>query len=362
MSQVKLIEGVLNKLNENKVNYCVLRDYDFLLDNSKQVVSLDILVSGNQKEIIDKLLINLGFRTRRGKYSLPSKVQRAYFNLSDDLKKVSFTFHFGGIHWNDILYLEDSVLDNKKMLHKGGSYFYVPSNNDSFVVALLYSIFSRRGFKRYQELLSSIEIDEGRVLKKISKVFSSKSSKDLYKKVREGRFKQINNSDLISEFIFSCSKELANVPKFITLMSFALRYMFWKKPFTLPPLICVSKTEKDVENEGVLFNEEIKQHLRNNRIDSIIINYDKKKFFPSLTHFFKLFSNLINKKVVITNKPNKWLSSIKVKKLNEENGKGKGVKEKSRDNNYEDNSIRWLLNEILGKWYHLPKILLNKLR
>ena len=71
-------------------------------------------------------------------------------NKAEEFPFDLFDIQVGGIHWNDMPYLGEEVLNNRVKK----SYFYVPSDNDTFVMLLTHSILGKRYFKpKYKKIL-----------------------------------------------------------------------------------------------------------------------------------------------------------------------------------------------------------------
>ena len=137
--RLECIKIVLKEFDEQNINYCILRNYEFLLGNPMPIESLDTVVSKKDFRRADKILKDFDFIKRKQQFSLKHK---AYFRLID-LQKVSFDIQIGGIHWNDMVYLDESILENRKKI----KYFYALSDKDTFVMLLVHSILGKRYFK-----------------------------------------------------------------------------------------------------------------------------------------------------------------------------------------------------------------------
>ena len=108
MERIEFIKTILEEFERENVSYCVLRNYEFLLDGGKpnDIESLDTVVSKNDYEKMKRILIQNGFQQRKQQFSLKHK---AFFKLIN-LKKVSFDIQVGGVHWNDMVYMDESII------------------------------------------------------------------------------------------------------------------------------------------------------------------------------------------------------------------------------------------------------------
>ena len=139
MNRIEIIKFILTEFNAANIKYCVLRNYEFLLDNQEeQVGSLDTLIATKDMPMAHQILIRRGFIKRKPQFSLK---HQAYFKLVN-LQKVSFDIQVGGIYWNDMSYLTDSIINNRVKK----SYFYIPSSNDTFLMLIVHSILGKRFF------------------------------------------------------------------------------------------------------------------------------------------------------------------------------------------------------------------------
>ena len=224
-----LIEKVLREFNKENVNYCILRNYEFLLGEPMSIESIDTVISKNDLEKVDEIFKRFNFQKRKQQFSLKHK---AYFKLIN-LEKISFDIQVGGVHWNDMAYLNQSILRNR--IKK--SYFYIPSNEDYFVMLLVHSILGKRYFKsKYQKILLELylDIDKNYVFDKISKIFNQRVAIFLLKKVHQNDFKKINAYKLISYFLIKKPFRL------VVLSLLTLRWMQQRRnPFRLTPLISI---------------------------------------------------------------------------------------------------------------------------
>ena len=95
----------------------------------------------------------------------------------------------GGVYWNDMKYLSDKQLITNR---KKYSFFYIPSDQDTFVMLLVHSILGKRYFKpKYQKILSSLEINKEFAFKELKRIFNKKIAKRLLILVKNKKFNKI---------------------------------------------------------------------------------------------------------------------------------------------------------------------------
>ena len=234
MNRIEIIKKVLSELNEQDVSYCILRNYDFLLENRMIIKhserSIDLVVSVNDLNNFDKVLREHDFRRRKNlSYS---KKHHPYFKIAGT-ETISFDVQIGGVHWNDMCYLgEEHILKNR--IKK--EFFYIPSDNDIFVMLLVHSILGKRYFKpEYHEVISSLSptVNRNYVLQRLAEIFNKKTAEELLDLSYAHKFDEIMKKkySLIIAFIF---KSHENMRTFIPLF---MRWVKWKKILQPYPLI-----------------------------------------------------------------------------------------------------------------------------
>ena len=187
--QINFIREVLQEFDDNHINYCLLRNYQFLLGSLEPVESMDTVISKEDMPKANQILTNFNFIQRKQQFSLQHK---AYFKIFNS-KVLSFDIQVGGVHWNDMRYLDEIILKNRVKK----DFFYVPSDNDTFVMLLTHSILGKRYFKpKYQQILRSLVIDENYVLKHLSRIFNKNIAKNLLHSIKENSFHKIKTYQL----------------------------------------------------------------------------------------------------------------------------------------------------------------------
>lgn len=227
--RIEQIKEVLNAFGKSGIKYCLLRNYEFLLDDKHQIESLDTIVSENDLPQMDIILKRCGFTRRTQQFSLKHK---AYFKIMNT-QKVSFDIQTGGVYWNDMAYLNESMLERRKKK----SFFYIPSDNDTFVMLIVHSILGKRYFKKkYQEIVRSIRdsgVEKEWAEKELARIFSKHHAKKILQCIKNNQFRRIPIYRLVLLFMI---KKPARIWTFIRVF---LRWLKWKKLLKPAPLISV---------------------------------------------------------------------------------------------------------------------------
>src|SRR3989344_936558 len=222
-----ILKNTFEEFDKNKVKYCVLRNYEFLLNSKLPIESLDTVIAKEDIKKAELIFRNNGFFRRKQQFSL---AHRAYFKLGEKLERVSFDVQIGGVHWNDLRYIDESILKNRVKK----DYFYVPSDNDYFVMLLVHSILGKRRFKpKYKKILLSLNVDKEYVLGKLRRVFNKRIAFSLLNSVKNNKFEKIKIKHLLFYFII---KKPARILKLLILF---FRWLKWKRLFKPAPLISI---------------------------------------------------------------------------------------------------------------------------
>jgi len=235
MNRINFIKETLELLHSYSISYCILRNFDFLIEEREPEKSselgLDMVVSEKDSTEFDKLLRERGFVTAKRSFSRKHINYVAMCNL--DL--ISFDVQIGGVHWNDMLYLdEEHILSNKVWKH----FFYVPSDNDAFVMLVLHSIFGKRMFKsEYKKIISSISPDKHYVKARFKEIFDERTAQRLLDLALNSKYDLILQKKyfLVFSFIFRSPGRIAA----FTLLFFRWLVWKWKKKGSAYPLVSI---------------------------------------------------------------------------------------------------------------------------
>lgn len=267
MDRVSVIKQVLTDLNNNKIKYCVLRNYGFLLEKKATLAqsekSVDLVLANKDYVKFHQILLNHGFiKRKKPSYALKHV---PYFSL-EGTETISFDVQLGGVHWNDLCYLSENYILRNRIKK---SFFYVPSEEDTFIMLLVHSILGKRYFKpEYKKILSSLvhKVDPHYVINRLSEIFSVKRAKWIYNLIAEDKFKEILKKNHLLMFLFvgKSAKQIS------TLVRLSLRYMkHTKVTGKLYPLISIIGPDGAGKSSAV---ERLANNLRENR-DKVSVIY-----------------------------------------------------------------------------------------
>ena len=213
---------IFKDFDRQKIRYVVLRNDECLIDESLPKESLDMTVAAADMPKADAILKKHGFSKRTQQFSLK---HQAYFKINTDI--ISFDIQVGGIYWNDMQYMDESILDRRKKKE----FYDVLSDDDMAVMLIAHSILGKRYFKeKYKAVLGELTYDSERVALYMARIFNKKSAKKIIDNVKSNNFQIIPIKKLVLQFT-------AKHP--ITFTKLFFRWIAWKKPFTPKPLISI---------------------------------------------------------------------------------------------------------------------------
>ncbi len=226
--RIQELKKVLTAFEKNGIQYCLLRNYEFFF-GKELIESLDTVIAEKDMQKADTLLRDFGFSKRTQQFSLKHK---AYFKLIN-LEKISFDIQVGGVHWNDMVYLDETMLQRRVKK----SFFYIPSDSDTFVMLLTHSMLGKRFFKeKYQQLMKLIleeSLDRRWTERELTRIFSKTSARKLLIAVKNNQFEHIPVYRLV--LLFMLKKPL----RLLIFAKLFFRWLKWKKLFTPAPLISI---------------------------------------------------------------------------------------------------------------------------
>ncbi len=214
------------------MQYAILRNYDFLLEGRTELrpeeKSIDMAVAGKDKEPLEAVLKQHGFLRRLPQFSL---AHQAYFRIDKEI--VSFDIQFGGVHWNDMCYLDEKYLLANRIKK---DFFYAPSISDRYIMLLLHSLLGKRRFKpEYREFLEQHKEQAANpyVLERAAGIFGVALARQMMHDAGHCKFQALVRKKYyyISYFIFSSWKRMG------IFFPLILRWLRWKRPFSPYPLV-----------------------------------------------------------------------------------------------------------------------------
>ena len=224
ISQIReIILRVLEDFNKNNINYCILRNYEFLLNASeRQENDIDVLINGKDLKKISEILKKYGFLDgRKGCTTNHIGYPKIIFKLDNIERRIGFDFHIDGLAYNGCYYLDgrDILFRKRKIYINEKTYFYVPSNEDYLLELLLHSILDKNYFKhKYKKiinnLLSTPKLDISYVENTLTKFFGKELSHKLTDLVLNRRY-----DDLLTlkwKLVFAlCVNKPSNIIKLV---------------------------------------------------------------------------------------------------------------------------------------------------
>ncbi len=235
MERITLIESVLKELERRDIAYCILRNYGFLLEKrtilKPSEKSVDLVVSSADLLRFEGMMKEFQFQQRKPQFS---RKHHAYFQFIDGGEVVSFDVQVGGVYWNDMLYLDEKLILGNRIKK---SFFYVPSNDDAFVMLLVHSILGKRHFKlEYREELQKLfsHISKDYVQDRLKAIFTLCAARKLLDLVCKNNFDAIINrkNKYILTFLLRKQRLLTFIPLFF-------RWLRWKRFLQPYPLISI---------------------------------------------------------------------------------------------------------------------------
>lgn len=151
-----LIKNMLKRMEENEVEYVIMRNFEFLFDSGKQVGNdLDVVIDKKNVRKVEQLFE----KEFSGQQISPFSRHVGYWKyLPKEKKVVKFHFHIAGISGNHVIYLPSKqLLERKKKLGN----FYVVSDEDLFTGLVLHAhLAGNKAKSKYLALVNGF-IDSG---------------------------------------------------------------------------------------------------------------------------------------------------------------------------------------------------------
>ncbi len=231
MKRRRLLRELIGELNRRKVRYCILRNYEFLLDlREKPGFDLDISIAKEDRKEAESVLYAHGFIRKPKQFSLRHRGYR--FFSAEEMINIGIDVQWDGVVWNDIEYLDSSIYGRRR---KQGWLFTLAAE-DAFIMYLCHSLLGKRFFKeKYARKLGELalsDLDFAAVARHLGSVFRhQRLGERLVELVREGRFDELLAMKSIIALRFI---GLRNLPRFLAL---SIRWLWEKKVPHAYPLI-----------------------------------------------------------------------------------------------------------------------------
>jgi thymidylate kinase len=231
---------VLQEFNKQHISYCVLRNYEFLVNQSKEKgFDFDIVISKNDLPKAEKVFHQLNFLKSPKQFSLKHQGYGKY--ISKINKKIGFDVQKGGVYWNDMVYLEgDDLLSRKVKLPFGedkDDFFNVLSKEDSLIMYVCHSLLGKRFFKeKYKNILINLieeNLDWFYINEKLSFVFTKSIVEKIVERIKNKQFKVLQSKSYfyIINYILKRPKNL------LIFIALFFRWLKWLKLGKSYPMI-----------------------------------------------------------------------------------------------------------------------------
>jgi len=187
---------VLEEFNRKGIKYCVLRNYEFLLDSKEEKgFDFDVAVAEEDYPKLDEIFHNFSFIKSPPQFSLK---HQGFVKFIPALhKKIGFDIQRGGIYWNDIPYLKAEKFLPRRVKKE---FFYVLSPEDAFIMYLCHSLLGKRYFKeKYKNLLiwlTRSELDFDYILTHLTTIFNLRIARQILTLVKNNQFKRLEKKSL----------------------------------------------------------------------------------------------------------------------------------------------------------------------
>lgn len=268
-------QRILEEFNRQGIQYCVLRNYEFLLDPRQDPgKDFDLTIAGKDIPRADALLRQQGFIKYPPKFSRQHQGYGKYF--PDEELKLGFDVQNDGIYWNDLPYLRASQLMPRR---KKKGFFFVLSDEDSFLMYLCHSLLGKRHFKeKYREelvRLSMKHLDWGYITRNLSAIFNRHIALSMINAVHQGDFTSLQRRAYWYAFFYVFHTPRNILP--FTLLFF--RWLRWLRLGHSYPLISFIGPDGSGKSSNA---EHLAMVLRKNQrnADVVYIGRGKKNILP----------------------------------------------------------------------------------
>lgn len=231
MKRRQLLRELIREFNRRKVRYCILRNYEFLLDpREKPGFDLDVSIAEEDRQEAESVLHAHGFIRKPRQFS---RRHQGYHSFStEEMMNIGVDVQWDGVVWNDIEYLGSSIYGRRR---KQG-WLFTLADEDALIMYLCHSLLGKRFFKeKYARLLRTLaakRLDECMITGHLSRIFhDERIGERLLALVKRGSFGELLRlrALLIGRFI-----SWRNLPRFLML---SIRWLWEKKVPHAYPLI-----------------------------------------------------------------------------------------------------------------------------
>ena len=291
LALLKEIRRVIKILEENKVSYAVLRNYEFLSGKSEDFDDLDILILHENFALASKILFSEGYKKRNevfSKYIGENKFLRIHPRSERD-----FVEH--------LIYKNPRVIFEKRIKE---DFYYRLSKDDYLVSLIAHSLLGKRKLQdkykeEYKHLINPY-IDREYVSGILDNSLGKGSGFAILSSIKKERFDQIDFKRYFLKFMFKDTKTFFSVIKIIMLKKFRKYSKLFKGP-----LICFvgpdgsGKTTLLYETHAALIDIPAKKEI-------IHFGSQKKgriyRIFDLIKKILKVYLNILSGKITLTDR------------------------------------------------------------
>ncbi|MBU0667074.1 MAG: hypothetical protein ABIC91_08985 [Nanoarchaeota archaeon] len=234
MNYVNNLKKLLIEFENEKIHYCILRNYEFLSNPKLELPKdVDMTIARNDLQKAHKILAQNGFKKRIFHYTT-KHLGYAKF-ISKDFRTLSLGVEAGGLFWNDLFYLKDTEIGLKRQKK---SFFYVLSDEDYFLMFFHHSVLGKRMFKpKYELIMKELFLKKNFDKQYLQAVFKRSFGKKYTKKImillEKEQYQLIlkMKRELINKFIFKNVKSIILFTRvFLKWIVFQNKHWFLRAP------------------------------------------------------------------------------------------------------------------------------------
>ena len=180
---MNLIKQIFEEFNKNKINYSIIRNYEFLVQNKEYYdgKDIDILVKKSDYKKLENLILKNNFFKIDLNYGTNHK---AFVNTKNK-QIISLHIHLGGISGTSTIYLNEKILINKKLKNS----FYTLDEKDQFIALILHIILDG---KEWRETYKTQAIELIEKSNKLYTYFSKNIANEIIEKIKNKEFDNFN--------------------------------------------------------------------------------------------------------------------------------------------------------------------------
>ena len=180
-----ILDSLFCPLNDADIDYCLLRNYEFLEGDALKN-DVDLLISSKHQSRAETIFQENGFIKVRDE-----PTHHTYYLQIDPEERILWILHVGWDHvmYNTLPIASGSRILSNKVRHETKP-VWIPSNEDLFVQLTFHSILNRGSFKnKYREILGDLSttVDKNKIDQHASELFGGLGP-EVVKEIRTGNF------------------------------------------------------------------------------------------------------------------------------------------------------------------------------